>query len=120
MFIAAAEAEPFSISSDTYRDPFLENTLKKPQPVVVKARTTRPVAPPRAPVKTKPVKFPAIAYKGHVLSKSGHKAAVLKVENDLINLGWGEKYQEINLLQIYEDSIRIGYKGAEKTILKGQ
>ncbi len=120
LFIAKTEAEPFSISTDTYRDPFLENTLKQPQPVVVKRRNTRTVAAPKALLKTKPIKFPMIAYKGHILSKSGHKAAVLKVNKDLINLSWGEKYQEISLLQIYEDSIRVGYKGVEKTILKGR
>ncbi len=116
-----AEVQPFQLTGESYRDPFLDDKLKKNRPTVAtSARRNISAAKPKRLKKTKPVLFPAIAYKGHIVLQTGRQAAVLKIGAELVNLGLGNTRAEVRLLKLYPDSIRVAYQGLEKTILKAK
>lgn len=119
--IAITESQPFQLTEASYRDPFLDNKLKKTKSKSASSGTRNiSTSQPKRLKKSKPVKFPTIAYKGHIVLKTGRQAAVLKVGAELINLGIGNDFAEVRLLKLYPDSIRVSYQGVEKTILKAK
>lgn len=117
--IVIAEAQAFQLTKESYRDPFLDQKLKKAKMPTANTRNINS-SRPKVVKRSKPIKFPAIAYKGHIVLQSGHQAAVLKVGPELINLGLGNVFAEVRLLKLYPDSIRVEYQGMEKTILKAR
>lgn len=106
-----------------YRDPFLEDRLQLPQKEKIKPRRQINVpVPPQQNIEVKkkaPVQFPEINYKGSIYLKSGRKAALLTIDRQIMNLGLGESYNEIYLMKIHEDSIRLRFSGEERTFMKG-
>jgi len=104
-----------------YPDPFLTGKLESKVPINVAAipRKTFPTAAVKvAPKKKQKIVFPKLSYKGNVKLKNGRNAALVNIEGQIMNLGLGEKYESISLVQIYEDSIQINFNGHLRTYLK--
>jgi hypothetical protein len=118
----AAEKDSFSLLL-TYGNPFASSDAPKRTtennsnaPSKGTAVRTPPEVKPEPPM----VAFPAIGYKGNVKLKSGRMAAILSIGGSISNIGVGEKLEEVTLLEIYEDSIRVRFQKAEKIILKAR
>lgn len=104
-----------------YPDPFLTGKLKAKIPVSMAAipRKAIPQAPRKSlPQKKQKIVFPKLSYKGNVKLKNGRNAALVNIEGQIMNLGLGEQYKKISLVQIFEDSIQITFNGHPKTYLK--
>ncbi len=104
-----------------YRDPFLGNKIKQRQQPISTERQVNVGKPTKNFNLTKPKKatFPKLSYKGSIYLDSGRKVALISFNKHMVNLGLGESFEEITLLAIQEDSIRLGFKGQEKTFFKG-
>lgn len=102
-----------------YQDPFLDKKVPKTVP----GKPKIPVAPPQRP-SPKPIKkvvvFPKVEYKGRLKTKDGHSIALVRVNQSVFNWGKGDTYRKLELIHIYEDSIRISYRGVEKIIEKAR
>lgn len=99
-----------------YEDPFLKNkriVVHNPSPVNSKPTPKKPKV-----VKTVtklPVKWPVIVYKGLINNKKGNKAIyMLEVDGASLFMTPGEVRDELKLLKVYRDSVRMEYKGDEK------
>ena len=110
-----------------YRDPFLGKKLKRTKTNVSpsKVRSTKAKANPAKAVKPKPkpkpkksIVFPKMIYKGHISLKQGREVALVNVDGKSLNLAWGERYGELTVTKIYEDSLKVSYQGEEQLILK--
>lgn len=115
----ATPAEPFQLLLD-YRDPFSGKSFPPP------ASPPKTVSNPPKPAAAKPKKPPAppalpkIVYKGHVALRDGRQAALLRIDNQLVNMGEGERHDAVQLLKIYGDSVKVEFKGQQATVAKVQ
>ncbi len=116
--LTALPLEPFSLLSN-YRDPFASH----PPNQTAMVNPVRPTSkkPPAVKLQVKeasPPAIPELSYKGNIALKNGRESALLRVDNHLVNLGKGETYNELKLLQIFDDSIKVSFQGLEQTISK--
>ncbi|MFK8101600.1 MAG: hypothetical protein AB8G15_03715 [Saprospiraceae bacterium] len=104
-----------------YRDPFLEDKIKQRQKPTKPERQVNVLQPTKKfnVAKSKKVTFPKLTYKGSIYLESGRKVALVSFNKQMVNLGLGESFEEITLLAIQEDSIRLRFEGQEKTFFKG-
>jgi hypothetical protein len=102
--IQTEERPVFQASFDnSYRYPSVP--VEKPKPEV------KPVTPV-------PIIFPDITYKGNIKSKFGRVVALVNIDGNISNLAVNETSKDVQISNIYDDSIRILYKNMYKTILK--
>lgn len=113
-------SHPFTFELDLdYRDPFGKSVSYVPNAKMIKANPIKSVNSISLINKKKAIPaFPKVEYRGDITSRTGRKAAVLKVENEFINLGLGEQYKDLELRAIYQDSIQIAYQSFDKIIPK--
>jgi hypothetical protein len=102
-----------------YRDPFL-STLPK---VVSKPNaqiTGKPSVPNRsiAARRVKKLKWPKIEYGGVVDNKEVRKIALVKINNRKFLMQKGDKTNEVEVLEIFSDSIKLMYRTEYRTITK--
>lgn len=104
-----------------YDDPFLEKKLKRAKPVAVQQPSDK-ITRRRKNQKKRPEKkrviFPQIIYKGNMKMKGGREVALMNVDGQFVQLGKSENYKDLNVLQVYPDSVRIAFSGVEKTITR--
>jgi hypothetical protein len=107
--------------SEGYDDPF----LKASKPVSIRSNppkikrpvsnvATKPLLPP------KPIQFPDIQYKGTLKLKTGKTVALVAFEGKNIHLRIGEKFGDVLLTGIAEDSIRVRLQKMDRVILKAR
>ncbi len=120
-FIAEGQKDSFTLLVN-YRDPFLGSKLRAPEAAPVAAAPTNTQVATNIPRPVNPQQnrpFPQVIYKGLIDLKDGRKVALTTAKGKTFNWETDEKFAEMTLLAIYEDSIRIRFQEAEKTILKG-
>lgn len=115
--VLSQDTSTYTLKLD-YADPFLKNRrpLTRVQP------TTNPQPTPAKPVKPKvmktvtklPVKWPNIVYRGLISSKKGKSIYLLEVDGASVLMTTGEYRDQLRLVKVYTDSVRIEYKGDEK------
>jgi len=104
---------------DDYADPF----LKASKPIVPRSKpakfkypkpniSAKPILPP------KPIVFPNIQYKGTLKLKSGKTVALVAFDGRNVHLRSGEKFGDVLLASITEDSIKVRFQKMDKVILK--
>ena len=115
------------VLSLNYSNPFKVGRVRQPQVIATSGiSNNKPSKPKTNKVKTKKknapkVKvLPKVSYKGMIKLKHGRTAALLSVDGNLMNLGRNEKYENILLQKIYEDSIQLRFEGRDTFIVKGQ
>lgn len=108
-----------------YRDPFFKTTARRThrspkltESPKVSNNTSKKRAAPKKKSKPKPIEFPPISYKGTVQVKNKKAVALLSINQQMVNLQEGEKFEEVVLQKIYTDSIRISFQKEIRTILK--
>lgn len=111
---AETSADTFSLIAN-YADPFLGKMIVKtdpsPNPGPAPVKKT-------APVKT-PVVWPTIVYGGLIKNQKSSKQLVLVQINGQENfMNEGSTVNEVQLVKVFKDSIRVLYKKEKKTILK--
>ncbi|MEL6863594.1 MAG: hypothetical protein AAFP19_04205 [Bacteroidota bacterium] len=116
---APATDDSFTLSLD-YRDPFLDKKLSRPKAVQVKQVAKKVNVPPKPKAKTpiKTVEFPDMQYKGNIALKDGRQVALVSINGEIVNLGLGESYEQVALMEIEQDSIQIGYRGEVMMVAK--
>ena len=111
--------EKFNLLLD-YSDPFLSN-------MIVPTTTSNDnvvdsslfVLPPTSPKPTKPkkiVRFPVVQY--HGMSKNNNRSeavALVKIDRKTHLMRIGDKQNEVTIMNIYRDSIRVMKEGSFKT-----
>lgn len=119
--VTEVEKDSFTLLVN-YPDPFLGTRIPLPEaaPAPANPSNSTTVIPPKISSPPATAVFPQIVYKGLIALKNGRKAALATVDGKTMNWGWGENYEEMTLLDIQEDSIRVRYQEEEKTILKAR
>jgi hypothetical protein len=122
---AAIEEAGFALRMD-YGDPFFgknyepvyKDEFSEASPSFATSSITQ--APPVTNiVKKKNIKFPEIIYQGLVTNKqTNQKVAILKINQKTHRLKSGQQVNDIRLVQMSKDSVRIYYKGETKTFVK--
>ncbi len=98
-----------------YPDPFLKNNKKKRTEVPpAKGPGVKNKAKVKTKVVLKPLRWPAVAYKGQLEKKGAHPLCILEIGNSLYFLKKGEQAQSLKLLSVYPDSVKVEYKKREK------
>ncbi len=102
-----------------YRDPFLRKLYqppaaktaeKKPKKVTVKKTVTKI-----------PLKWPELNYKGTITkSDSRELLCIVEINRQVFFLRRNEIQGDVKLLEIYEDSVRVSYRGKEKKVITKQ
>lgn len=85
-----------------------------------RGRIVTPLKKEKKKVVPKPVYFPKISYKGTINLKTGKKVALVNIDNQMMNMNQGEKYENILLSNIYEDSIQFQMTQRDTTVLKAK
>lgn len=104
----------------TYQDPFLGKSLRAvrsgntAQPVKASSSNKRRVV--KKIKKEKRVIFPNIHYKGNIRTDDGREVALMSVNGKFVQLGKSKSFNDLKLLNVAQDSIRVKYLGEEKTI----
>jgi len=109
-------AESFKLLVN-YRDPFLEERLKR-KTAMSSAPLTVNVAPRKAATPAKKPVFPKVLYKGNIKMDNGREVALVNINGKTVHLAEQEKHQELKMIQIYEDSIKMNFQGVDKVIPK--
>ena len=105
----------------TGRDPFLNSKIKNSTNHSVKKQFNKTHVPQKkiTPPIIKNIKWPSIKYYGYVKNKTkGKQACLIKIESNLYQMHKGNIKQNIELVQIYKDSIQVKFNQEFKTILK--
>jgi hypothetical protein len=106
-------ADTFSISNN-YRDPFLSKVVSAGKNI----RTgNRPVLIKAVPVRID-IKWPDIVYNGVIKNRSSGKLALVKINGTSNLMTMGGAFSGVELLDIYNDSIKVDYKGELKVVVK--
>jgi len=107
--------DTFSIFNN-YRDPYLTKAVS-----VVKGNShtiNKPIPDKSIQVHTE-VKWPSIIYNGVIKSKKSLKKLVLlKINGESNFMSTGTSSMGVEILDIYNDSIKVNYKGEFKVIKK--
>ena len=109
-------AESFKLLVN-YRDPFLEERLKKKR-AATSAPTIVNVAPRKAIALAKKIVFPSVLYKGNIKLDNGREIALVNVDGKTLHLAEKENHEDLKMLRIYEDSIKFSFQGMDKVIPK--
>ncbi len=121
--------EPFnSTLTDTfslllnYNDPFLKEY--KPQRISVNKNSTGVKPKTVAPVVVKvndSEKWPAIVFSGKISSnKDDKQLCIMKVDGTDYIVAKGQQAGEVSVIDVYNDSVLVAYKGNKKTFLKNK
>jgi hypothetical protein len=110
-----------------YKDPFKYAEIQQEERPVFQSSSyanhypSVSIEAPKNEIKQMPaIIFPDIAYKGNIKSKSGRIVALVSVDGSISNLAISDVWKEVQLTNIYDDSIKIFYKNTYKTISKIQ
>lgn len=66
------------------------------------------------------VAFPSVSYKGSISLKNGRTAALIKINNQITNLGVGEEFENVMLQKIYNDSIQVRFENRDSIFFKAR
>jgi hypothetical protein len=104
--------EPYELLLN-YANPFDVGWDQPPPPAVdsVPAPAATPPAPPTPPVE---IEFPPLEYRGFIHLKNGRTVAVVALGPRLVHWQVREKIDELTLLNLYGDSIRVQYQGKKR------
>ena len=116
--------ETFQLSLN-YADPFLGKPVRTSITSDFNENEDNSIAAPPPPIvtnrKPKKVIFPAITYHGMVKNNAtGKKIALLKIANQSKRMESGERFNDLHLIQVEKDSIRVYFKNETKTFKKQQ
>lgn len=120
----AMEKDSFSLIAD-YNDPFIKRRYSPPkeksssaESKVVSTRRNR--SPQRSPrVNRRRVRWPNIAYGGVIINENNKElTALINLNNTNRLLYEGDVFEDVTLLEIYNDSIIVSYMDEQKTIPK--
>ena len=102
-----------------YPDPFLKKERRSVSGISTKTNSSR------AKVKTRvtktvvpiPLRWPVVNYKGSIERRSTSSILyVLEIEGINYFLSKGDEENDLKLLEVYEDSVKVEFKGKEKRV----
>lgn len=122
---ATIEEAGFTLRLD-YGDPFFGRTYEAPtydefaEMSSSSGLSAITQAPPVVQTNQKKnIQFPEIVYQGLVTNRQNNqKVAILKINQKTHRLKSGQKVNDIQLMQMHRDSVRVYYKGVFKTFVK--
>ncbi len=101
-----------------YRDPFSDKSYA---PKNYSAEKPKKNMAPKPQQKTEipPLKWPAVQYNGKIYSnKSDKQLCIIKINGADHIVSKGEQTQDILVLDVYNDSVLLSFKGNQKTFVK--
>lgn len=106
-----------------YEDPFLTNNFSELSTNVEAIDSSLLVLPPKitppTPLK-KIVRFPLVEYQGMSKNNSKYEAvAVVRINRKPLLVRIGDKKEDVTIVEIYKDSIKIEKEGEFKTYERG-
>jgi len=107
--------------SKGYNNPFVNGRIKPP---ISNNRflSNSNVQSKRINIKSKAkvntVRFPEIQYKGNIVDDKGKMTAVVKINQEFLNLTTNQEFEGIQITKIYPDSIVVEKEGNNLTISK--
>ncbi len=108
--------DTFSISNN-YRDPFSQNIVSSPK--INKNRIVKTLPEKEVVTNVVVVKWPSIVYSGVIKSKKSlQMLALVKINGESNFITRNTTLMGIELLDVFNDSIRVDYMGQQKTIKK--
>lgn len=112
----------YTLSLD-YEDPFNGKDLPKAkaksvsiQQKPIRVNKKRPTIATKKQQEKKIV-FPNIAYRGNIKTE-GREVALVNINGEFVHLESGQDFQKINLVKVFDDSIKVAYAGEQKIIRK--
>ncbi|MCK4661792.1 MAG: hypothetical protein KAT68_02920 [Bacteroidales bacterium] len=110
--------DTFFIIAD-YRDPFLNKILIPKVKNEGKPKVNNKKDNSRTKRRVKKIKWPVIKYGGVISSKDNNKKiALIKINDKDYLMEVNSESEEIKLINIFTDSIKVVYKDEKKTIIK--
>lgn len=117
------ELDSFTLSLD-YKNPFNVGKVRTAPRVMLAdnaaSKTVSNKLSKKKKEKPKPIPFPKVNYKGNISLKNGRTVALVKIENQMMNMEKGEEFEKVLLRKIYSDSIQVRFEGRDSVILKAK
>lgn len=117
----SSERDSFTIAIN-YSDPFLgkqiQNFKTKKKRPIKRSKYQRPVPPSKTAAQ--PSVMPKIVYQGYAVN--GHQISMVRIAIDkkIYTLKQMTQKKGITVLEMYKDSIIVGWKGERKTIVRSK
>ena len=112
------EKKDYKLLAD-YTDPFLKKSKKhlpKNNNIHSPVKVSKPIINNK-PVEKVKVNWPTVVYTGLILNEN-QRVGFLNIENDDLLARKGDVYKQIEVLEIYNDSIFLSFQNERKTYYK--